>query len=163
TRTFLKDAVFLPEYFKQQGYVTLKVGKIFHTGDEFEDPRSWDEDVRETKEAKNPPEGQILRKQGKGGVVLPPTDEETYHADGGRRAAGGRGETAARAAGVFPGAVPSRRPPPPNRGGEKLRPLSPPKDVPLREEPAEHLKNIPPVALTYEAGAKPMPEQQRRE
>src|SRR5262249_6376562 len=42
TRTVLKDTVFLPEYFKEKGYTTLKVGKIYHTGDEFEDPRSWD-------------------------------------------------------------------------------------------------------------------------
>ena len=34
-RTFLKDAVFLPECFRQQGYRTIKVGKIFHTGAEF--------------------------------------------------------------------------------------------------------------------------------
>ena len=54
-RTFLKDAVFLPEHFRQQGYRTIKVGKIFHTGDEFEDPRSWDVDIRETSLAKNPP------------------------------------------------------------------------------------------------------------
>src|SRR2546423_14054068 len=46
-RTFLKAAVMLPEHFRRNGYTTIKVGKIFHTGDEFEDPRSWDVDVRE--------------------------------------------------------------------------------------------------------------------
>src|SRR5947207_9514191 len=46
-RTFLKDAVMLPEHFRRNGYTTIKVGKIFHTGDEFEDPRSWDVDIRE--------------------------------------------------------------------------------------------------------------------
>ena len=70
TRTHLKDAVFLPEYFRQNGYRTIKVGKIFHTGDEFEDPRSWDTDIRETKQAKNPPADQILRRQGPNGIVL---------------------------------------------------------------------------------------------
>ncbi len=63
-RTFLNDMVFLPEHFRQQGYRTIKVGKIFHTGDEFEDPRSWDVDIRETIRAKSPPPEQILRKQG---------------------------------------------------------------------------------------------------
>src|SRR3954471_4653416 len=41
-RTSLKDVVFLPQYFRQKGYTALKVGKIFHTGDAFEDPPSWD-------------------------------------------------------------------------------------------------------------------------
>src|SRR5262245_20269381 len=44
-RTFLKDAVMLPEHFRRSGYTTIKVGKIFHTGEAFEDPRSWDVDI----------------------------------------------------------------------------------------------------------------------
>jgi hypothetical protein len=54
----LGDAIFLPEHFRRLGYRTIKVGKIFHTGDAFEDPRSWDTDIRETKEAKSPPAAQ---------------------------------------------------------------------------------------------------------
>src|SRR3954465_290565 len=54
-RTFLKDVVFLPQYFRRMGYRPVKLGKIFHTGDTFEDPASWDVDVRETREAKGPP------------------------------------------------------------------------------------------------------------
>jgi uncharacterized sulfatase len=57
-RTHLQNAVFLPEHFRRNGYTTIKVGKIFHTGDAFEDPRSWDMDIRERKEAKNPPAAQ---------------------------------------------------------------------------------------------------------
>src|SRR5215475_9186847 len=30
-RTYLKDVIFLPQYFRQQGYYTAHVGKIFHT------------------------------------------------------------------------------------------------------------------------------------
>ena len=59
TRTNLKDGVFLPQHFRQQRYTTVKVGKIYHTGDQFEDPISWDSDTRETNEAKNPPSNQI--------------------------------------------------------------------------------------------------------
>jgi len=36
----LKDAVFLPEYFRQQGYFTARVGKIFHIGRDV--PECWD-------------------------------------------------------------------------------------------------------------------------
>ena len=36
----LQDAVFLPEYFKQQGYFTARVGKVFHIGRDV--PECWD-------------------------------------------------------------------------------------------------------------------------
>lgn len=38
--TELKDAVFLPEYFRQQGYFTARVGKVFHIGRDV--PECWD-------------------------------------------------------------------------------------------------------------------------
>src|SRR5438034_9560171 len=60
-RTFLKDAVMLPEHFRRNGFTTIKVGKIFHTGDEFEDPRSWDIDIREQGTAKKPPHEKVVR------------------------------------------------------------------------------------------------------
>src|SRR5439155_18409530 len=77
-RAFLKDSVMLPEHFRHSGYTTIKVGKIFHTGNEFEDPRSWDVDIREKGTAKKPPPEQILRKQGKSGVVLKADDADTW-------------------------------------------------------------------------------------
>jgi uncharacterized sulfatase len=36
----LKDTLFLPEYFKQQGYFTARVGKVFHIGRDV--PECWD-------------------------------------------------------------------------------------------------------------------------
>lgn len=36
----LKEAVFLPEYFKRQGYFTARVGKVFHIGRDV--PECWD-------------------------------------------------------------------------------------------------------------------------
>ena len=36
----LKDAVFLPEYFRQNGYFTARVGKVFHIGRDV--PECWD-------------------------------------------------------------------------------------------------------------------------
>ena len=39
-RTYLKDVVFLPEYFHQHGYFTARVGKVAHG--KFEDAVTWD-------------------------------------------------------------------------------------------------------------------------
>lgn len=39
-RAAMKDMVFLPQYFKQQGYFTVGIGKIFHYV--FDDKPSWD-------------------------------------------------------------------------------------------------------------------------
>ena len=59
TRAHLGDWVMLPEYFRHNGYFTVQVGKIFHTDDGFEDPRSWDVEIREF--GKRPPEDQIVK------------------------------------------------------------------------------------------------------
>jgi uncharacterized sulfatase len=68
TREHLGDWVMLPEYFRKNGYFTVQVGKIYHTGDGFEDPKSWDVEIRET--GKQPPAEEIVKAgepQGPGG------------------------------------------------------------------------------------------------
>ena len=55
TREHLGDWVMLPEYFRKNGYFTVQVGKIYHTEEGFEDPRSWDVEIRES--GKQPPAG----------------------------------------------------------------------------------------------------------
>lgn len=40
-RTHLADVVTLPQHFRQQGYVTQCIGKIFHDGAEHQDAPSW--------------------------------------------------------------------------------------------------------------------------
>lgn len=77
TRTYLKDATMLPEHFRNNGYVVRKVGKIFHTGDDYEDPRSWDIDIRENKTSKSPPMEQIFERDGHV-IVLKVPDAETW-------------------------------------------------------------------------------------
>ena len=59
TREHLGDWVMLPEYFRKNGYFTVQVGKIYHTDDGFEDPRSWDVEIRET--GKQPPADEIVK------------------------------------------------------------------------------------------------------
>jgi len=78
TRAVLKDAVMLPEHFRNHGYRTVKVGKNFHSMDEVEFSRSWDGDIREDATAKNPPKAQILKTCGERGIVLKANDEDTW-------------------------------------------------------------------------------------
>ena len=159
TRTHLKDAVMLPEFFRKHGYRTIKVGKIFHTGDEFEDPRSWDVDVRERKEAKNPPEQQILRRQGPSGIVLRAKDEDTWDGSVARRAVELMQEAAAKGTPFFVAAG-FRRPHTPYIAPEKYFALYNPDELQPRPGPPEHLAKIPDLALTYRVGVNPkFPEQ----
>jgi iduronate 2-sulfatase len=42
TRKYMRDVIMLPELFRKNGYYTANCGKIYHTGPEHDDPRSWD-------------------------------------------------------------------------------------------------------------------------
>lgn len=166
-RTYLKDVVFLPQYFRQQGYYTAHVGKIFHTGDAFEDPPSWDLEIRET--GKHPPDSAVVRTQKISRPekytiewsVLKSSDAET--ADGvvasqaskllEQRAAEGR---------PFFVAIGFRRPHAPYAAPQKYFDLYPPKSIPPLAEPAEHLGRIPQSAFTYPAGTQPISASERQ-
>jgi arylsulfatase A-like enzyme len=87
TRAYLKESVMLPQLFRQHGWQTDKIGKVFHTGDAFEDPPSWDFDYRETRESKEPPPEQIVRKVKGGGIVLSADDADTWDGQVARTAA----------------------------------------------------------------------------
>jgi len=41
-RSRLHDAVTLPQLFRQQGYFTARLGKVFHSGKDMDDPKAWD-------------------------------------------------------------------------------------------------------------------------
>ncbi len=159
TRTHLKDVVMLPEHFRRNGYTTIKVGKIFHTGDAFEDPRSWDTDVREEKEAKNPPASQILEKGE--GIVLNARDEDTWDGFVARKA-GALMTEAARQGKPFFVAAGFRRPHTPYIAPKKYFDLYAPEKLAVRPEPPEHVKKIPPIALTYNLGSERLTEPRRR-
>src|SRR6185503_18278967 len=61
-RTTLKDVVFLPQYFKQQGYFTGRADKIFHISQgntvNMDDPACWD--LTEEVAATHYPENQVF-------------------------------------------------------------------------------------------------------
>lgn len=154
TRTHLKDAIFLPELFRKHGYRTIKVGKIFHTGDQHEDPRSWDIDIRETTQAKNPPESQILRRQGPSGIVLRANDEDTWDGFVARKAAAFIEEAASGSTPFFVAAG-FRMPHTPYIAPEKYYGLYQPEILKAQRGPLESLTRVPDQALTYRLGLNP--------
>jgi len=158
-RTFLKDAVMLPEHFRRSGYATIKVGKIFHTGKEFEDPRSWDLDMVEESTAKKPPQEQILHAQGKNGIVLMADDANTWDGFVARKAVE-LIEQSAKGGKPFFVAAGFRRPHAPYIAPEKYFALYEPDSLMPRWGPSAHLKEIPDLALTYRLGAAKFPEKQ---
>src|SRR5262249_52923520 len=160
TRTFLKGSVMLPQFFRQHGWRTEKVGKIFHTGDAFEDPPSWDLDVRETTEANTPREAQIVRKVNGGGVVLRADDAETRDGKVARRAVEFI-EKVERDGVPFYVAAGFRRPRNPYIAPLKYHDLNPPVKMTWSTEPPGHLAGIPPLALTYPPGEPALSESNR--
>jgi uncharacterized sulfatase len=167
-RTHMKDVVFLPEYFRKQGYYAAHVGKIFHTGDAIEDPQSWDFEIRET--GKHPPQRAVLREKRlerpqKYNIEwneLRSTDAQT--ADGVvARQSSEMLERLAREKTPFFLAVGFRRPHAPYAAPKKYFDLYPPEQVPPLVEPAEHLRAIPPVAFTYPVGTQPISPRERAE
>jgi uncharacterized sulfatase len=157
TRAVLGDSVMLPEQFRRNGYTTIKVGKIFHTGPKFEDSRSWDTDIIEKGTAKNPPKEQLLRTQGKGGVVLRAEDGDTWDGFVARKAAELM-EKAAQEGKPFFVAAGFRRPHTPYIAPEKYFALYDPAKLQPRSGPPEHLAKIPDLALTYRLGDPKFPE-----
>ncbi len=57
-RSKLPDAVTLPQLFRKNGYFTARVGKVFHSAKNMDDPQAW--------EVTSDPKGTPLGKQGQG-------------------------------------------------------------------------------------------------
>jgi iduronate 2-sulfatase len=167
-RTFLKDVVFLPQYFRGLGYFTAHVGKIFHTGPEFEDPPSWDLEIRET--GKSPPdsaklsENKFERPQSYGLTLSELKWEDSQTADGvvARQAAGMLAERVKDGKPFFFG-IGFRRPHSPYAAPRKYFEMYPADKIPPLDEPPDHLRAIPPLAFTYPVGTPNLPESQRRQ
>jgi iduronate 2-sulfatase len=167
-RSHLRNVEFLPEYFRSQGYHTAHIGKIFHTGEEYEDPQSWDVEFRET--GKNPPAAAILRSEAfdrpvKYGIewdVLSSKDEETADGVVARRSAEMLERLAADTKPFFL-AVGFRRPHQPYAAPQKYFEPYPASSIPPLDEPAEHLRKIPAAAFTYPPGTPNLSAQQRQE
>src|SRR5262245_4665479 len=135
TRTYLKDTVMLPQLFRQHGWKAEKFGKLFHTGDAFEDPPSWSFDMRETKESKPPPPEQVVRKIKGGGVVLDADDADTWDGKVARRSVE-RLEAAVKEGKPFYIAAGFRRPHNPYIAPRKYHEMYPPEKMTWPAEPA---------------------------
>ena len=57
-RSKLPNAVTLPQLFRKNGYFTARLGKVFHSARNMDDPQSW--------EVRSDPKGTALGKQGQG-------------------------------------------------------------------------------------------------
>ncbi len=173
-RTYLGDVVFLPEYFRKNGYFTARVGKIAHGL--FEDAVTWD--ISESS-AGRPAAGALRevrrnaeKKQKKaapdapeGGVKLSWT--MTDNAD----AAEPDGRTALRIIELmeqnkgrpfFLGAG-FHKPHLPWVAPKKYFDMYPAEKIKLPDTPPNDRDDIPPIALTRTAGDDSMTERERRQ
>jgi uncharacterized sulfatase len=160
SRAHLRDVVFLPQHFRQHGYRTCKVGKIFHTGDQFEDSPSWDIDVREQPTAKNPPAAQIIGRRAVDGMILDCDDADTWDGFVAQRGVELLDEAARRDQPFFV-AIGFRRPHRPYIAPQPYHDLYPSSAIPPLMEPPEHLASIPRLALTYRCGDERLDERRR--
>ena len=169
TRADLGDWVMLPEYFRKNGYFTVQAGKIYHTGEGHEDPRSWDVEDREF--GKRPNVEEILRTDNPPGPIkhtndwaeLKTPDEKTPDGIQARRGAAHIEQAAAEGKPFFV-AVGFRRPHAPFAAPKAYFDLYPPAQIALPQEPPEgYLQRLLPAALNYGINPTPQTEQQRRE
>jgi iduronate 2-sulfatase len=167
-RTYLADVVFLPQYFRKNGYHTAHVGKVFHTGPAFEDPPSWDVEIRER--GKTPPEAAVIRGKKFDRPVnykmqwneLNSSDEETPDGVVARTSSVMLVQLAAEEKPFFL-AVGFRRPHQPYAAPKAYFDLYPPEAIPPLDEPPDHLKRIPALALTYPVGRPNVAQRDRRQ
>jgi len=168
TRQTVGDAVFLPELFRKNGYFTAHAGKIYHTGDVCEDPRSWDEEVRES--GKTPPKSEIIRSsnlQGPKGHTFEWNilkTEDTRMPDGmvARKTADWMEKYAREEKPFFLGAG-FRRPHAPYAAPKKYFDLYPADKIPLPKTTAEDFRKILPAALNHDPPEKPLSDDEVRQ
>ena len=169
TRSHLGDWVMLPEYFRQQGHFTVQVGKIYHTKDGYEDPQSWDIEIREF--GKRPPKEEIIKwtdpdgpgKHTSDWSWLKTPDDQTPDGIVARKAveimeqAVDRGETFFLGAGF-------RRPHAPFAAPKKYFDLYPPESIELPSPtPAGYYESLPEAAINYLPPDEPLTDQEQRE
>jgi uncharacterized sulfatase len=169
TRTHLRDAVMLPGCFKQNGYSTVQVGKIFHTGEGFEDPRSWDVAIFE--QGKQPPAEDILVSGDPPGpvkhsidwAVLKTPDERTPDGIVARQAVKYMKEATGAGKPFFLG-VGFRRPHAPFAAPKKYFDMYPvARTSPPPPAPPGYAKTILPAALNYAWGPRPLTDEESRQ
>jgi uncharacterized sulfatase len=162
-RTYLKDVVFLPEYFRQHGYFTARVGKIAHG--RFEDAVTWDVSENPRGGGGGAKARAAAPAKGEGAMKL------SYLATGNQDADEPDGRTARRVARLleqnrdkpfFLGAG-FHKPHLPFVAPKKYFDLYPPDKITLPENPPAHRAGIPPVALTRTKGDDELSDAEKRQ
>jgi uncharacterized sulfatase len=169
TREHLGDWTMLPEYFRKNGYFTAQIGKIYHTEDGFEDPRSWDVEIREF--GKRPGEDEIIKWDEPGGAGqhtndwawLKTPDEKTPDGIVARRAVEIMKKAAKRERPFFLG-IGFRRPHAPYAAPKKYFELYPPDSVkPPEAGPSGHFASLLPAAVNHPPRSRSLSERDQRE
>lgn len=169
TREHLHDWVMLPEYFRKNGYFTVMSGKIYHTEEGFEDPRSWDVEIREF--GKRPPADQIIKQGNPNGPIghtidwewLKTPDEKTPDGTVARNAVKYIQQAVDEKKPFFIG-VGFRRPHAPYAAPKKYFDMYPLESIKLADAaPPGHFQTILPAAMNYRPPAHPMTEKEQRE
>lgn len=163
------DAVMLPGCFKQHDYYTVQVGKIFHTGEGFEDPQSWNAVHYEFGKSPDPAEV-LLAGEPPGPIkhtidwaALKTPDEKTPDGIVARKAVAYIEEAAAADRPFFLG-VGFRRPHAPYAAPKKYFDMYPPERTSLAPAvPPGYAEALLPAALPYAWGPRPLTERQQRE
>ncbi len=168
TRQHIGDAVMLPELFRKNGYFTAHAGKVYHTGEACEDPRSWDEEVRES--GKFPLPQEVLRGGRANGpkghsfdwMILKTDDADMPDGKVARKSVEWMEQLARERKPFFLG-VGFRRPHAPYAAPRKYFELYPPEKMPLPKTSPEDFQRIPPAALNHEPPDKPMSDAEVRQ
>jgi uncharacterized sulfatase len=169
TRQHLGDWVMLPEYFRHHGYFTAGVGKVYHTDVGFEDPRSWDVEIREF--GKRPPADQILEHGAPDGpgehtidwAALKTPDDQTPDGIVARKAVELMKQAVNDERRFFIG-VGFRRPHAPFAAPKKYFELYPPDEIRLPDAPpAGHFSSLLPADHNYTPARQPLSAKEQRE
>lgn len=169
TRTHLPDAVMLPEFFRKNGYFTVQNGKLFHTGEGFEDPRSWD--VANLEFGKTPAEKEIVTSGNPPGPAgntiswasLKTADENTPDGIVARKTVEYMLTARAKGQPFFLG-VGFRRPHAPYAAPKTYFDIYPSDATPLpTAAPPGHVNTILPAALNHAWGPRPLTDAEQRE
>jgi uncharacterized sulfatase len=171
-RTHLGNVTFLPEYFKQHGYFTARVGKIAHGA--FEHQVSWDisesasgrrapadleRDFRKQKQARQKQRGN----DGGNKLMWRATDNADDQEPDGRTARRIAQILDQHKSGPFFIAAGFHKPHLPWVAPKKYFDLYPPPKMKLPNTPPNDRDDIPPIALTRTAGDDEMTDLQRQE
>lgn len=168
TRETIGDAVMLPELFRHNGYFTAHAGKIYHTGDAAEDPRSWDNEVRE--KGKTPPRKEVLEAstaQGPKGHtfewdVLKTADENMPDSAVVHQTIAWLEERARDKRPFFLGNG-FRRPHAPYAAPKKYFDLYRVEDIPLPKTSPEEFRKLVPAAVNFDPPDKPLTDLEVRQ